>query len=127
MGARLKRSNAESQRRTMDERIEDAFFGSLLATERGRIFLLSAMVHAEENDEQGIFDTLIGRVDDATLQKLVRVHQADEKRHALLLRGCLARYGVEPMTIPFAEFLPARVDRHAGRVGKGVNPGGAGI
>lgn len=74
-------------------------YARLLASPRGRAFHLSWMAQAEEADE-GVFDELLSRVDAPDLHKMIRTHADDEKRHARLLRRCVARVGVSPEPVP---------------------------
>ena len=76
-----------------------AGYARLLASPRGRAFHLSWMAHAEEADE-GVFDRLLARVDVPELNRMVAIHANDEKRHADLLRQCVARGGVAPEPVP---------------------------
>lgn len=75
------------------------FLDKVVASPRGRAFLLSFMVNAEENDE-GAFDELLGCIDLPDVHKMVSTHRDDEQRHAALLRGCLDRLGIAPEPIP---------------------------
>ena len=74
-------------------------FPRLFASPCGRAFHLSFMAHAEDADE-GIFDALLERVAPPDLLGLVRVHTEDERRHAVLLRACVERTGLEVAVIP---------------------------
>jgi hypothetical protein len=85
----------------------------LVATARGRAFLLSFMADAEEADE-GAFDRLAARVDAPELAKMVRTHQADEERHARILRGAIARQGAAAPPLPGALRIIDRIDAAAG-------------
>jgi rubrerythrin len=77
----------------VERRLRKSFMRRLVSTPRGREHVLSLMVAAEEGDESGVFDALATRADDEELQKLVRVHQEDERVHAQLYRDCLTRIG----------------------------------
>lgn len=123
------RPSGDSQRAhaTLTDRIGDRYLERQAATERGRVFLLSFLVRAEEGDELGVFDELLARVDDDALRSMVQKHKADEERHASLLRACLARYGAEPMTLPPSLDVVSRIDRHAGRVGESFVTGALGV
>src|SRR5437899_9789309 len=76
-----------------------AGYARLIGSPRGRAFHLSWMAHAEEADE-GVFDRLLARVDVPELNRMVAMHANDEKRHAALLRQCVARGGVLPEPVP---------------------------
>jgi rubrerythrin len=76
--------------------------------------MLNMMVDGEEADEQGVFNSLLERVDDEELRKMIRIHRDDEFRHADMLRERLAKVGVEPEPFPPTLRLVDRIDRHAG-------------
>jgi hypothetical protein len=89
-------STATDRRATAPlELFTPAGYARLLGSPRGRAFHLSWMAHAEEADE-GVFDRLLARVDVPELNRMVAIHANDEKRHADLLRQCVARVGVAP-------------------------------
>jgi rubrerythrin len=73
--------------------IQARFLDKLVATPRGRAFMLNFLRSTEESDEGGVFDALVTRVEDQELQKLVRVHRADEDRHAEIFRKAVLRVG----------------------------------
>jgi uncharacterized ferritin-like protein (DUF455 family) len=106
----------EAPRLGLRDALGALYLRRLLRTPRGRVFMLSFMAYAEEADEKGVFDALLARVDDPELSRLVRVHRDDEVRHALMLRGCLARLGATAEPIPQELRVVERIDRHAGRV-----------
>ena len=60
------------------------FLDRMLAHPRGRAHVLSTVADAEDTDEGAVFDKLVAQVDDPELHKMIRIHQADEKRHAQL-------------------------------------------
>jgi rubrerythrin len=103
------------------------YLARLMRTARGRAFMLNFMVQAEEADEKGVFDTLLARVDDPVLGKMVRVHRDDETRHARMLKECLARAGVPPEPVPPELRIVERIDRHAGGLADSFVSGGTGI
>jgi rubrerythrin len=103
------------------------FLRRLLGARRGRVFMLSFMAYAEEADEQGLFDTLLARVDDAELGKLVRLHRDDEARHAALLRECLTRLGAEAAPVPAELRLITRIERHVDGLGQRFVQGTASV
>jgi len=85
----------------------------LVASPRGRAFQLSFMADAEESDE-GVFDEMLSRVPDADVQKMIRMHRDDERRHARLFRECVARTGVRPDPVPDELRIIKRIDRLVG-------------
>jgi rubrerythrin len=94
--------------------LDHFYLRRLVATPRGRSFLLSFMTDAEESDEAGVFDHLLARVDDPELRKMVRVHRDDETHHAEMLRACVVRQGVPAEPVPAGLRIVARVDRMLG-------------
>lgn len=76
------------------------FWSRLAATPQGRRHIYSFALAAEEGDEHGVFDLLAESVAAAEHKKLIRVHQADEERHAGLFRECLQRMGASAEEIP---------------------------
>jgi hypothetical protein len=87
------------------------FLDRLVASPPGRAFLLGFMADAEDSDEASVFDSLLARVDDERLHRMVRIHRDDETRHAAMLRECLARTGVVPEPLPDHLRIIARIDR----------------
>jgi rubrerythrin len=76
------------------------FSTELARIPEGRQHLLSLAVDAEEGDEGGVFDQLLGFIDDPKLHRIAERHRDDEVRHAGLFRDCLARLGLEKQPIP---------------------------
>lgn len=91
-----------------------SFFRSLVSHPAGRAHVLSLMVSAEEGDESGVFDQLVRKADDAELEKLVRRHQDDERRHAEMYRACLTRNGLDFAPVPDDLMIIRQVGREAG-------------
>jgi rubrerythrin len=85
------------------------------------------MMNAEEADEKGVFDTLLARIEDPDLGRMVRIHREDEVRHAEMLRGCLARLGTPPQAVPPELLVVERIDRHAGGFADAFIAGRVGI
>jgi rubrerythrin len=102
------------------ESLGSLYLARLMRAPRGRAFMLSFMVQAEEADEAGVFDALLARVDDPELRKMVRIHRDDETRHAAMLKECLARLAVNPKPIPAELRVVERIDRHLGIADKFV-------
>lgn len=96
--------------------IDARFADRLFASRRGRAFMLGFMADAEDSDERGVFDTLLERVDDPTLNKIIRVHRDDEVRHAEMLRACVKRGGVVPLAVPANLRIIPYLERSLGSV-----------
>src|SRR5581483_2502779 len=109
------------------EVIGDLYLRRLLRRPRGRAFVLNMLVEGEEADEQGVFDTLVERVDDAELRKMIRIHREDEVRHADMLRERLAKMGAPSERLPPELRLVDRIDRHAGGSASSFLTGRAGV
>jgi rubrerythrin len=80
----------------------------------GRAFVLNQAAIAEASDEGQIFDNLLTHVDDEELRKLVRIHAADEVRHAELFAEAAANVGVPIPEVPEHLRLLDRIDRDLG-------------
>ncbi|MFO0665593.1 MAG: ferritin-like domain-containing protein [Polyangiaceae bacterium] len=76
------------------------FLGSLLATPRGRSFVLTQAGIAESTDEGEVFEQLRTRVGDEELARLVSWHAKDEERHAKVFLAAADRQGVGRPQIP---------------------------
>src|SRR5262245_5446948 len=95
---------------TVQEKLMRRYLGRLLATQPGRAHLLGQLAEAEDSDEGAIFDALLAKVDDPELSRLIRIHQADEKRHAAMFRECVARSGPAVAPAPEETKLLAQLD-----------------
>jgi rubrerythrin len=102
------------------------YFTQLVATPRGRGFLLSFLADAEESDEAGVFDALLERVREPRLRAMARRHRDDEVKHAAWLREAAARWG-GPSRVPGGLRVVPRIDRHAGGVARAFVDGDAGV
>jgi hypothetical protein len=100
----------------LEKQLGRLLFRALLSHTEGRAFVLSLMVAAEEGDEAGVFDEMARRAEDAELEKLIRRHQEDERRHAALYRSCLARNGLAMQPIPDDLLIIRQVANDAGFV-----------
>lgn len=94
-----------AQRRYMDR---------LIASRVGRAHVLNQAAFAEDSDEGQVFEALLSQIDDPALQKMVRIHAADETRHAEMFREALARNGFEPWDVGPELSLIARLDAALG-------------
>jgi rubrerythrin len=90
--------------------LDSLFLSRLVASPRGRAFLLSFMANAEESDE-GAFDALVARAEEPEVQKMVCIHREDEARHGRLLHQCVARVGAAPEPLPAELRYIDRLDR----------------
>jgi rubrerythrin len=86
------------------------YLDRLVASRTGRAHILNQAAFAEDSDEGQVFDVLLAQIDDADLQKMVRIHAADERRHAEMFRDALARNGFEPWAVPPELSLIERLD-----------------
>jgi rubrerythrin len=77
-----------------------AFSAEVARIPEGRQHILSLSVEAEEGDEGGVFDQLLGFIDDPKLHRIAERHRDDETRHARLFRDCLSRLGLEKQPVP---------------------------
>jgi hypothetical protein len=97
-------------------RIGARFFERLVAGDKGRAFLLNFLQSTEESDEGVVFDALVERVGEGSedLQKLVKVHRADEERHAEIFRRAVKRMGAGPEQMPPELFVVGNLDQQLG-------------
>ncbi len=94
--------------------LDTRFTHKLVASARGRAFVLAYMADSEQCDEQRVFDMLAQRtIDEPRLHKLVTRHGADEVRHAALLEAELARIGIAAPPIPESLRYVLRFAEHA--------------
>ena len=113
------RSPAADRQRMVHELINQRLMERLLSTPWGRAHVLSLLADAEDSDEGAIFELLETRVGDEQLQKLVRIHKQDEKRHAQMFTACVARQGVDPGPVPEHLKLIRRIDAVLGGIFEG--------
>jgi rubrerythrin len=95
--------------------IDTRFLDRLFASPRGRAFMIGFMADAEDSDERGVFDTLLERVEDPQLHKMIRIHRDDEIKHASMLRGCLSRMSI-PRAVPDHLRIIPYLERELGNV-----------
>ena len=91
--------------------IAPLYLRRMTASPRGRAFILNQAADSEDSDEGTIFSSLLSRIDDDKLRKMVRIHEADEKRHAVMFRECAERAGVDYETLPQHMMLLDRLDK----------------
>lgn len=85
---------------TLRERIAAAFLRRFIATPEGRAHILHQLADAEGNGENGFFESLLARVDDPDLARLVRKHKEDELRHEELFLARALAQGVPLQSLP---------------------------
>lgn len=96
------------------ENLKSMFLKQLVGTARGRAHILTVAADAENNGEGEFFDTLLSKVDDPDLQRMIRRHQADEIEHAALFQACAERQGVRLAPVPDELKLIDRLNRELG-------------
>lgn len=97
-----------------EQNLTVAFLDRVASTAAGRAFMFSQAAEAEGSDEAGFFDLLRQRVDDPSLQKLIKRHEEDEQRHAAMFEACAQRQGVYVGPVPEELKLIDRIDRKLG-------------
>jgi hypothetical protein len=109
------------------------FLEKLVATARGRAFLLRFLQSTEESDEGAVFDTLVSRIEDPHLHKIVRIHRDDEERQAAIFRSAVERVvlaagaGAAPGPVPDDLRVVARLDALLGGFAEGFVAGRIGV
>jgi rubrerythrin len=85
---------------TLRDRISMAFMKRVIATPEGRAHILRELADAEGNGENGFFELVLAKVNDANLAQMIRKHKEDELRHERMFNECAERTGVAPQPIP---------------------------
>jgi rubrerythrin len=93
--------------------LDARFLARLVETPRGRALTLGFLAEVE-TDEGHVFDTLLAKVDDPAIARLVRIHHDDEKRHNRILRECVERTGTDPGPLPESLQVTLRINRMLG-------------
>jgi rubrerythrin len=107
---RIPTASQQKQRAKLQKR----YLTQLVSTPRGRAHILTLAADAESEGEGQFFDKLLARVDDPDLNKMIRIHQADEVRHASMVRARAEAQGV-PLTSPPDHLkLIVRLDKKLG-------------
>ena len=96
------------------ETINLAFLRHLLATAKGRAYVLNQVAEAENSGESEFFARTLSQVDDPAFQKMIRKHESDEIRHAAIFTERLRAQGVDPGPVPDELKLIDRLDRMLG-------------
>lgn len=90
------------------------FMRQLVETAAGRAHILNQVADAEDSGESQIFERILAEVKDSVLCQVIARHQADEVRHAALLRARREATGVDVGPVPSSIRLIARLDAAAG-------------
>jgi hypothetical protein len=85
---------------TLRDRISMAFMKRVIATPEGRAHILRELADAEGNGENGFFELVLAKVNDANLAQLIRKHKEDELRHERLFNERAQATGVPAHPIP---------------------------
>jgi hypothetical protein len=85
---------------TVRDRVAMAFMRRLVRTPEGRAHVLRQLADAEGNGENGFFENVLAKVDDAGLRQIIRKHKEDELRHEQMFLACAERAGVPAQPIP---------------------------
>ncbi len=85
---------------TLRDRISMAFMKRVIASPQGRAHILRELADAEGNGENGFFELVLAKVDDANLAQMIRKHKEDELRHERLFNECADRIGVDTGEVP---------------------------
>jgi hypothetical protein len=85
---------------TIRDRFSMAFMKRLVSTPEGRNHLLRELADAEGNGENGFFEIVLSKVDDASLKQMIQKHKADELRHEQMFLECAARTGATAEPLP---------------------------
>ncbi len=85
---------------TIRDRLSMAFMKRVIATPEGRNHILRELADAEGNGENGFFETILAKVDDANLRQVIQKHKADELRHEQMFLECAERTGIAAEPLP---------------------------
>ena len=96
------------------QNIRENFLNRLTATPAGRAHMLNMAAEAEDSDEGVFFEQIFSQVDDPQLQKMVRKHEEDEKRHAALFRSAVKAQGHTPGPVQPELHLMEHLDTELG-------------
>jgi hypothetical protein len=99
---------------SLKHRVYARYLHLLLASERGRAFVMTQAGDAEACDEVMIFDLLLEQVDDPELRGMIAKHKADELRHADMFHERAARIGAAVAPLPDELMFIRRMDRALG-------------
>jgi rubrerythrin len=85
---------------TIRDRLSMAFMKRLIGTPEGRAHILRQLADAEGNGENGFFEMVLAKVNDAGLRQLIQKHKADELRHEQMFLDCANRLSAAAEPIP---------------------------
>ncbi len=105
---------------TVRARISHSFLKVLLKSPEARAYVLTQASIAEATDEGAIFEHIAKHVDDPKLERMVRRHHEDEKRHAQLFAACAERQNVPPVEIPEHMRVIDNLNKHVGLFDKPI-------
>lgn len=98
----------------LNKKLNTLFLEKVLSTPAGRAHVLNQAADAEGSDEAGFFERLLSKVDDPELQKMIRRHEADEKRHESMFLEAVTRTGIQPEPVPSQLKLIEAIDEELG-------------
>jgi hypothetical protein len=96
---------------SLKDRVYARYLHLLVASARGRAFVMAQAGDSEACDEVMIFDLLLEKVDDAELRGMIAKHKADELRHADMFHERAARIGAPVAPLPDELMFIRRMDR----------------
>jgi rubrerythrin len=99
---------------TLKDLIQTRYIDRLLASPKGRTYVLRQASAAEDTDEGRFFDELEKRVDDDELRRMIQRHKSDEARHARMFADAADRVGGAISPLPEELMLLPRLDRALG-------------
>jgi rubrerythrin len=109
------------------------FLERLVTKPRGRAFILNFLRSTEEADEGALFDMLVQRVEDPELQRMVKRHRDDERRHAEIFQRAAERVvalgdpEANPGPVPKELEVVGRLDQLLGGFAAGFLAGRVGV
>jgi hypothetical protein len=108
---------------TIRDRFSMAFMKRLIATPEGRNHVLRELADAEGNGENGFFEIVLSKVNDASLRQMISKHKADELRHEQMFLECAARTGAADEPIPDSVKYVERIFQAVGFYEKPIETG----
>jgi hypothetical protein len=96
------------------DRFDQAVRRQILTQPAAKAFALSSYADAESSGESQVFERALVRAQDPAVQKMIRVHQADEIRHAKLLDDRRVELGLPLREVPPELKIMERLSEAAG-------------